>query len=93
MLDRLADGIREKLGVELTLPQVLEAGTWKAVRTRPFPQSVFENARARVWAKVMRTQLIKPFFLKYRAAKSPRSYDLQPEVLHSSTLLTEPSSE
>ena len=31
MLDRLADGIRKKLGVELTLPQVLEAGTWKAV--------------------------------------------------------------
>ncbi|GAA5892711.1 URC4/urg3 family protein [Sporobolomyces salmoneus] len=32
MLDRLADGIRKKLGVELTLPQVLEAGTWKAGR-------------------------------------------------------------
>lgn len=31
MLDRLAQGIRKKLGVELTLPQVLEAGTWKAV--------------------------------------------------------------
>ncbi|GAA5836277.1 hypothetical protein JCM3766R1_003475 [Sporobolomyces carnicolor] len=32
MLDRLATGIRKKLGVELTLPQVLEAGTWKAGR-------------------------------------------------------------
>ena len=33
MLDRLAVGIRKKLGVDLTLPQVLEAGTWKAVST------------------------------------------------------------
>ncbi|GAA5944384.1 URC4/urg3 family protein [Sporobolomyces koalae] len=32
MLDRLANGIRNKLGVDLTLPQVLEAGTWKAGR-------------------------------------------------------------
>ncbi|GAA6058862.1 hypothetical protein JCM10212_002806 [Sporobolomyces blumeae] len=33
MLDRLADGIRAKTGVKsLTLPQVLEAGTWKAGR-------------------------------------------------------------
>lgn len=32
MLDRLADDIRKKLGVDLTLPQVLEAGTWKAGR-------------------------------------------------------------
>lgn len=32
MLDHLADGIRQKTGVhDLTLPQVLEAGTWKAV--------------------------------------------------------------
>lgn len=32
MLDRLAEGIREKTGEKgLTLPQVLEAGTWKAV--------------------------------------------------------------
>lgn len=32
MLDRLAEGIRKKTGVaELSLPQVLEAGTWKAV--------------------------------------------------------------
>lgn len=34
MLDRLADGIRKKTGVNLSLPQVLEAGTWKAVRSR-----------------------------------------------------------
>ncbi|KAM0788710.1 hypothetical protein ACM66B_002805 [Microbotryomycetes sp. NB124-2] len=32
MLDKLADGIRAKVGVDLTLPQVLEAGTWKAGR-------------------------------------------------------------
>ena len=32
MLDRLAAGIRAKVGVELSLPQVLEAGTWKAGR-------------------------------------------------------------
>ncbi|GAA5902917.1 hypothetical protein JCM6882_009160 [Rhodosporidiobolus microsporus] len=32
MLDRLAVGIRKKVGVELSLPQVLEAGTWKAGR-------------------------------------------------------------
>lgn len=33
MLDRLADGIRKKTGdATLSLPQVLEAGTWKAVR-------------------------------------------------------------
>ncbi|GAA5883826.1 hypothetical protein JCM16303_007399 [Sporobolomyces ruberrimus] len=32
MLDRLADGIRKKLNVELSLPQVLESGTWKAGR-------------------------------------------------------------
>lgn len=32
MLDRLAEGIRKKTGVaQLSLPQVLEAGTWKAV--------------------------------------------------------------
>ncbi|KAK4055741.1 hypothetical protein OIV83_000287 [Microbotryomycetes sp. JL201] len=32
MLDKLADGIRARVGVDLTLPQVLEAGTWKAGR-------------------------------------------------------------
>ncbi|GAA6037792.1 hypothetical protein JCM8097_005039 [Rhodosporidiobolus ruineniae] len=32
MLDRLADGIRHKVGVQLSLPQVLESGTWKAGR-------------------------------------------------------------
>ncbi|GAA5988026.1 hypothetical protein JCM11641_002135 [Rhodosporidiobolus odoratus] len=32
MLDRLATGIRNKVGVELSLPQVLESGTWKAGR-------------------------------------------------------------
>ncbi|GAA5854709.1 hypothetical protein JCM8547_004948 [Rhodosporidiobolus lusitaniae] len=32
MLDRLAVGIRKKLGYELSLPQVLESGTWKAGR-------------------------------------------------------------
>lgn len=32
MLDRLAEGIRKKTGVHLSLPQVLESGTWKAVR-------------------------------------------------------------
>ncbi|GAA6009992.1 hypothetical protein JCM11491_005819 [Sporobolomyces phaffii] len=31
-LDRIADQIRTKLGVDLTLAQVLEAGTWKAGR-------------------------------------------------------------
>lgn len=31
MLDRLAAGIRKKVGEDLSLPQVLEAGTWKAV--------------------------------------------------------------
>ena len=41
MLDRLATGIRKKLGVELTLPQVLEAGTWKAVRALGPPPSGF----------------------------------------------------
>lgn len=32
MLDRLADGIRKEVGVELSLPQVLESGTWKGGR-------------------------------------------------------------
>ncbi|SCV70908.1 BQ2448_3670 [Microbotryum intermedium] len=32
MLDRIADAIRQRLGVDLTLAQVLEAGTWKAGR-------------------------------------------------------------
>ena len=32
MLDRLATDIRAKVGVELSLPQVLESGTWKAGR-------------------------------------------------------------
>lgn len=32
MLDRLADGIRKKIGYELSLPQVLESGTWKSGR-------------------------------------------------------------
>ncbi|GAA5863152.1 hypothetical protein JCM1840_002487 [Sporobolomyces johnsonii] len=32
MLDRLAEGIRKQTGVQLSLPQVLEAGTWKAGR-------------------------------------------------------------
>lgn len=32
MLDRIAQGIRQKVGFELSLPQVLEAGTWKAGR-------------------------------------------------------------
>ncbi|GAA6014929.1 hypothetical protein JCM10207_002230 [Rhodosporidiobolus poonsookiae] len=32
MLDRLAVGIRKKVGVDLSLPQVLESGTWKAGR-------------------------------------------------------------
>ncbi|KAK4056546.1 hypothetical protein OIO90_002394 [Microbotryomycetes sp. JL221] len=32
MLDKLAEGIRKRVGVDLTLPQVLEAGTWKAGR-------------------------------------------------------------
>lgn len=32
MLDKLAEGIRKKTGQQgLSLPQVLEAGTWKAV--------------------------------------------------------------
>lgn len=35
MLDRIAAGIRKKLGADLTLPQVLEAATWKGVRTVP----------------------------------------------------------
>ncbi|SGY79567.1 BQ5605_C008g05165 [Microbotryum silenes-dioicae] len=32
MLDRIADAIRERVGVNFTLAQVLEAGTWKAGR-------------------------------------------------------------
>ncbi|GAA5994293.1 URC4/urg3 family protein [Rhodotorula paludigena] len=32
MLDRLRDGINKKLGVELSLPQVLESSTWKGGR-------------------------------------------------------------
>ncbi|GAA5878515.1 hypothetical protein JCM3774_000094 [Rhodotorula dairenensis] len=32
MLDRLRDGINQKLGVQLSLPQVLEGATWKGGR-------------------------------------------------------------
>lgn len=32
MLDRLHDGINKKLGVNLSLPQVLESSTWKGGR-------------------------------------------------------------
>lgn len=80
MLDRLADGIRKKLGVELTLPQVLEAGTWKAVSSEPCLSLNLLGSRA---------ALPEPFaddlVFERRAVKLRRSYDRRREVLHSLT--------
>lgn len=72
MLDRLAEGIRKQVGVQLSLPQVLEAGTWKAVS--------FEEGRARGRRGVGECAdplpvppSCTPFLCVYRVARSLRS--------------------
>lgn len=69
MLDRLAEGIRKQVGVQLSLPQVLEAGTWKAVSLE---RGASEGAE------------LTPV-LVYRAVRLPRSSGRRLVDRHSAT--------
>lgn len=81
MLDRLAEGIRKKTGnKDLSLPQVLEAGTWKAVSLL-----LISLTPPRL--------LVADTALRFcRAVKSPRSCVPRPAVLLSVLSAMAPSS-